>query len=228
MPKFARILILAGIFGVILLAIISSSVKPPEIESKIWNDAMTLGDVENATRHYIVYTDLMCPYCNYYAKTISDNEEEFEKFLSDHKIAYEVRVTDMLYESSDVAFSRPAAEGAYCAARENKFWDYYHLAVDSIFEDYYSKGLGNSKTAPKITNLPTSYWKEIGKEVGLGESFENCFDEEKALSQVTENTYRASAQASGLPYFVFGKYATGGFDSTWGWSETKEMLEAGL
>ncbi|MBR3204475.1 thioredoxin domain-containing protein [Candidatus Saccharibacteria bacterium] len=229
MNKPVRIAILAGIFGLIFLAIITSSVKKPEVEEKIWNKNMVLGDVENAARHYVVYTDLMCPYCNYYAKTIQDNEEEFNQFISDHKIAYEVRVTDMLYEStSGVEYSRPAAEAAYCAAREGKFWDFYHKAIESIFKDYYSKGIGNSKTAPKISDLDKSYWKDLGEKAGLSDSFNSCFDKEETLNEVMENTYKAASVSAGLPYFVFGKYSTGGYDSSWGWEQTLQMLKSGL
>lgn len=228
MKKIVRIIILVAVFGLIFVALITSSIKKPELSKEIWNNSMVLGDTENAVRHYVVYTDLMCPYCNFYAKTIMDNEEEFNNYISDHKIAYEVRVTDMLYEGSGVEMSRPAAEGAYCAAKENRFWDYYHTAVNSLFENYYSKGLGNSKTAPKITGMSREYWKEIGKKSGLGENFEKCFNNKESLAEVSDNTMKASSTAAGMPFFVFGKYSTGGFDSAWGWSEVEQMFNAGL
>ena len=228
MKKAVRIIILVAVFGLIFVALITSSIKKPELSKEIWNNSMTLGDTENAARHYVVYTDLMCPYCNYYAKTIMDNEENFNNYISDHKIAYEVRVTDMLYEGSGIEMSRPAAEGAYCAAKENRFWGYYHTAINSLFEDYYSKGLGNSKTAPKISDMTRDYWKKIGKKSGLGEAFEKCFDNKEALAEVSDNTMKASSTASGMPFFVFGKYATGGFDSAWGWPEVEQMFNAGL
>ena len=170
----------------------------------------------------------MCPYCNYYAKSVADNEEEFEAFLAKNKILYEVRVTDMLYEGSGVEMSRPAAEGAYCAARENKFWDYYHLALSTIFADYYERGLGNSKTAPQIPDMTRDYWLKIGEKAGLSEDFNSCFNERLTVSEIQDNTYKASYTASGLPYFVFGSFTTGGYDSSWDWGITKQMLEMGL
>lgn len=228
MKKTVRILILVIIIGLIFVAIFTSSVKKPNISEKIWNDNMTLGDKETAIRHYIVYTDLMCPYCNYYAKNVLENESLLKDYISEHKILYEVRVTDLLYEGSGIEYSRPAAEGAYCAAKENKFWDYYHLALESIFSDYYSKGIGSSKTAPMISDMSRDYWKKIGEKAGLGETFEKCFDNQESVSEVSANTMKASSSADGLPYFVFGKFATGGFDSSWGWEEILQMYDAGL
>ncbi|MBQ3430881.1 thioredoxin domain-containing protein [Candidatus Saccharibacteria bacterium] len=228
MKRIIRIAVLVGVFGLILLALITSSIKEPNLGEAVWNNSMTLGDAETAVRHYVVYTDLMCPYCNYYGKTIAENDEEFKTYLSEHKILYEVRVTDMLYEGSGIEQSRPAAEAAYCASKENKFWDYYHLALESIFSDYYEKGFGYSKTAPKITDMTDDYWEKIGEKIGLGESFKQCFENHESVSEILENTYNASSSAVGLPYFVFGRYATGGFDNSWGWSEVKQMLNAGL
>ena len=124
--------------------------------------------------------------------------------------------------------SRPAAEGAYCAARENRFWDYYHAALDHIFEDYYWKGVGYSKTAPMITDMNRDYWYNIGKEIGLGDTFKTCFKDSLAVSEIEENTIKASTSANGLPSFTFGKFSTSGFDPSWEWDTVKTMLNQGL
>ena len=134
----------------------------------------------------------------------------------------------MLYESSGMEYSRPAAEAAYCAGREGKFWEYYHAAVKHIFADYYDKGVGYSKTAPMITDMTREYWLTIGKEVEIGGEFEKCYTENEAASEVQEKTLKASVTAAGLPYFVFGKFATGGFDPSWEWGTVKAMLDSGL
>ncbi len=228
MKKAARIAALAVVFILIFLAIVTSSVNQTDVGGEILNSAMVVGDVDSAIRHYVAYTDLMCPYCNYYGRVIWENDEEFKKYIEENKIAYEVRVTDMLYESSGVEMSRPAAEGAYCAARENRFWDYYHAALDHIFEDYYWKGIGYSKTAPMITDMKRDYWYNIGKEIGLGETFKTCFKESLAVQEIEDNTMKASANMSGLPYFAFGKFTTGGFDPSWEWDTVKTMLNQGL
>ena len=228
MKKLASILALVAVFALIFVAIVTSNVNQVDVSGEIWNQAMTMGDPETAVRHYIVYTDLMCPYCNYYGRMIWENNDEFQQYIADNKIAYEVRVTDMLYEGSGVEMSRPAAEGAYCAAREDRFWDYYHAALDHIFEDYYWKGIGYSKTAPMITDMDRDYWYNIGKEIGLGDTFKTCFKESLATTELQENTFKASVNIDGLPSFAFGKFTTSGYDPSWEWDTVKAMLNQGL
>ena len=228
MKRALRIIAVVGVFALLFAAIVMSNTKNVDVASEIWNDNMTLGDKETAIRHYIVYTDLMCPYCNYYARAIQDNEEDFLQYLADNKIAYEVRVTDMLYEGSGIEMSQPAAEAAYCASRENRFWDFYHAAIDHLFTDYYSKGIGYSKTAPAISDMKTSYWLNIGKEIGLSDDFKTCFEGELTAEEVQERTMKAGSIVSGLPYFTFGKFSTGGFDPGWEWDTVKSMLNQGL
>lgn len=228
MNRALRIGALVAVFALIFIALITSSVKPPDVTDELWNEQMTLGDPATATRHYIVYTDLMCPYCNYYARLVQENEPELLQYLADHKIAYEVRVTDMLYEGSGVELSRPAAEGAYCAAREGRFWEFYHAAVDELFSAYYEKGIGNSKTAPKISDMTRDFWYDLGKSVGLGDTFKSCYKNSESVAEIATNTAKASASAAGLPSFVFDKFTTSGFDPTWDWSVVKQMYDAGL
>ncbi len=228
MKRLIRIIVVVGVFAVIFIAMVSSSVKQPDFETQIWNKNMTLGDPETAVRHYVVYTDLMCPYCNYYARIIKNNEEDLKNYLAEHKILYEVRVTDMLYEGSGVELSRPAAEAAYCAAAEDKFWDFYHLALDSIFSDYYDKGIGYSKTAPLISDMTRDYWLNVASEAGLGETFADCYNNRRMVAEVSENTIKASQTAAGLPYYSFGRFSTGGFDPSWDWSIVKQMFDYGL
>lgn len=226
MNRAVRIGAIVGIFVLIFVALIMSSVKTPDVTGELWNENMVLGDPVTATRHYIVYTDLMCPYCNYYAKLVSENEDKLKAYLDEHKIAYEVRVTDLLYEGSGVELSRPAAEGAYCAAREGKFWDYYHLSIERLFSAYYEKGIGNSKTAQKIEDMTRDFWLDIGKEVGLGETFANCYENNESVAEIIKNTQKSAA--AGLPSFAFGKFTTSGFDPSWDWSVVEKMYDAGL
>ena len=227
MKKLPRILGLVVVGGLLLLAIITSTTKTTPLSEKIWDERTTLGSLD-AKNYFIVYTDLMCPYCNLYAQEVYHNESEFEQYLADNGILYEVRVTDMLYDANGIKHSQTSAEGAYCAKREGKFWEYYHAALTALEEDYYNKGIGNSKTAPKIEDMTRAYWLNLGKEIGLSESFETCFNNREALEEINKNTAKANSVAYGLPSFAFNKYETSGYDPTWDFSIIKEMYDAGL
>ena len=227
MKKLTRIIILSLIGGLLVFAMITNTTRKTPRSETVWNEGMTLGSMD-AKNYFIVYTDLMCPYCNLYAQEVYRNEDEFEKYLADNDILYEVRVTDMLYESNGIEYSKTSAEAAYCADRDGKFWDFYHAALTAIENDYYSRGIGNSKTAPKISDMTEEYWLNIGREVGLSDSFETCLKNGESLEEVSEKTGKASDNAVGLPSYKFNSYETSGFDPTWDFELIKQMYDAGL
>ena len=229
--KYVKWVVLVLICGLFLGIIIINS-NSTDHSNKVWNQAMTLGNLD-AKNYYIQYADFACPYCNVFSINIMENEDEFMRdYIEGEDILYEVRMTDFLYEyggEHSPEMSRWGAEGAYCASRENKFWDYYHTALQSLNENYYSKGVGNAKTAPMITDMTAEYWLNIGKKIGLSEDFEKCFINHEALEEVQKNTKEATKYVQGgMPYFKFGKYSTGGFDTNWGWDYVKKYLNAGL
>lgn len=225
--RVVRILLLAGIIILFLaIFVISATHKTPASE-QAWDMRTTIGNSE-AKNHYVMYTDLMCPYCDVFSRAVMEHQEEFEQFLADNDVLFEIRLTDMLYYGSGSEMSIDAAEAAYCAIRDDRFWDYYHAALTALYDDYHSKGIGSSKTATSIKNMPEDYWLKIGQEIGLGESFENCVKGHETADIVEETTMKAAKYAEGMPTFDFGKFKTSGFSDTWGWDEAKGFLEAGL
>lgn len=229
-----RIIRTAAITGIILaflaLIIFSANTKP-SLETKVWDMRTTIGSAD-AERHYIMYTDLMCPYCDAFSRVVKDNLDEFKReYIEDKSILFEMRVTDFLYEFGmhKTEHSRYSAEAIYCATAEDKFWDYYYAALDKLWEDYHSKGIGVSRTSPEITGMDENYWLEIGQSVGLGDEFVSCYTEHKELQHVIDNTKKAyNSIDGGMPYFAFGSFKTSGFDQSWGWDYVKRYLDAGL
>lgn len=225
-----RILRTGGIILVIVLLfalVISSLSRKTPLADQVWDEKTTVGSLE-ADNYYIMYTDLLCPYCDVFSRAVMEHWDEFEAYLAEHDILFEVRLTDTLYEGSGVQYSRDAAEAAYCAAREDKFWEYYHGALAALWEDYHSKGIGVSKTSAPIKNLPADYWLEIGHEQGLGAAFDNCVENHEAVADIERNTRRAMQTAEGMPTFKFNRFTTSGFDNSWGWDYVKMYLDAGL
>ena len=125
-----------------------------------------------------------------------------------------------------------AAEAVYCAMNEDKFWDYYHNAIQSLWDDYQSKGYGAYKGAPEITGMPDDYWLQIGYEVGLGDQFTSCVENHETLDLLIARTSEAETTlakaGAGLPYFSFNNFSTSGFDNNWDWDMVLEYLNAGL
>ena len=218
--------IIAVVCAFVALIFVSLTSRPAPAD-QAWTAAMTLGP-EDASSHYIMYTDLMCPYCDVFSREAMNHWDEFEAYLAEHKILFEIRMTDMLYEGNGSEMSRVAGEAAYCAARADSFWNFYHGALSALWEDYHSKGIGSSKSAPAITDMPDDYWLKIGQKAGLGEDFASCVNNHETADELDNNTRRASQVAAGLPSFQFNKFTTSGFSDTWDWTYVKMMLDAGL
>lgn len=224
--------VLMGLVLVALVALVGFNISyQPPAKDKVWDLAMTIGDPE-AKKHYVMYTDIMCPYCDVFSRNVANNRQEFEeKYLKKEGILFEMRITDFLseYVGHYKQESRDSAEGAYCAAKEGKFWDYYYGAIDKLWQDFHSKGIGTGRTAPAIKGINEDYWIKIGQSKGLGEEFKRCMQEDWTVAKIKENTEKtARVSQGGVPFFQFGKFTTGGFDQSWDWERTKQLLDAGL
>lgn len=232
MKKGIRIGVLVLLVGIFILLMVMNTNSKPKNEEKVWDVATTFGDM-NAKNYYVFYTDLACPYCDVWSRLTIENKDDFHDYLEKNRILYEVRITEFLYENSShrPEMSRWSAKGAYCAAKQNKFWEYYEAGITSLWNDYQSKGIGSSKDAPAISGMTDKYWSEtVAKKAEVAnEEFASCYDSEETLAAVQKNTEKAAkAVASGLPYFVFNNWTESGFDPSWDYNYVKQYLIAGL
>lgn len=227
MKKAFRIIGIVLIVGVLIAAIVASMNNKPSNAEKVWDMEMTMGNPE-AENYFVVYSDLVCPYCIAFENAIVEHEEEFQKYLEENDILYEVRLSDFLYEygESNPKNSRYSAVATYCAKEEGKFWDYYNLAVTTVWNDYF-KDLGKG-AFNKMGGLGKEYWVEIGKKVGLGDEFEDCVENDKPLEEIKKNAEKSAKLANGMPYFKFNNYTSSGFDLSWGWEYVLMYFQAGL
>ena len=227
MKKALRICGIVAIVGVIIAAIATSMSAKPSNAERVWDVAMTKGNLD-AKNYFIVYSDIVCPYCVAFENAIVEHEEEFEQYLADNDILFEVRLSDFLYEYGETnpINSRYSALGAYCAKEEGKFWDYYGLAITNVWQSYF-KTSGKS-AASKMSSLGKDYWTSIGEEVGLGEDFATCVREEAPLDEIKANAEKTTKLANGMPYFKLNDYTSSGFDLSWGWDYVLAYFQAGL
>ena len=165
MNKAPRVIAI-GLAIVILFALIAyNAANPGKPNFVAWNENMTLGDKETAKHHYVMYTDLFCPYCDKFSLAVKAHKDEFQKeYLEDKGVYFEIRMTRMNYVSHKSENSKNAAEGSYCAAKQNKFWDFYYTMLDKLWADYFSKGIGVSKEAKEhIPELEMSYFNDAAE-----------------------------------------------------------------
>lgn len=227
MKKFLRIFGIVAVIALVLAAIIASVNNKPSNAEIVWDKQMTVGNLD-AKNYFIIYSDLVCPYCVAFENAIVEHEEDFQKYIAENDILVEIRLSDFLYEygESNPEHSRYSAVATYCAKREGKFWDYYNKAVTSVWNDYF-KSSGKSGFS-KMANLGKDYWIDIGKSVGLGDEFKSCVQNDETLSEVKANAAKSAKLVSGMPYFKFNKFTSSGFDLGWGYDYVLQYFQAGL
>ncbi len=236
MNKFVRIAALCLAAGLLLALVIYNANNPGAPNFVAWNENMTIGNKETAQKHYIMYTDIFCPYCDKFSLAVKAHNEDFQKeYIEEKGVYFEIRMTQMNYISHDSINSKNAAESSYCAAKQDKFWGFYYNMLDKLWIDYFEKGIGVDRYAEEhIPELPLEYFYDTAEKAEMNmDEFKSCIGSEEIQKVVENNTAKAyQITSGGVPYFQFGSYSTAGFAGTWDtendWQNAKTMLNAGL
>lgn len=227
MKKAIRIISIIAIVSLIFVAIIASMTAKPSNAEKVWDKEMTIGNLE-ARNYFIIYSDLVCPYCVAFENAIIEHEEEFQQYLEKNDVLLEIRLSDFLYEYGETnpTNSRYSAVASYCARDAGKFWDYYNLAITTLWNDYF-KASGKAAFT-QISKLDKNYWINLGKKVGLGEEFASCVEADSPLEEIKANAKKTSKLVTGLPSFKLNSYSPPGFSLSGTWEDVKAYFDAGL
>jgi protein-disulfide isomerase len=218
----AKVLIALVVLLVVALFIYNAPKANKKANNKAWNTAMTKGNPENPN-HFIEYTDMFCPYCAKFNRALG---KDFEKdYIDNDKVFFELRLTDIIAEHS--VNSTRGGETGYCAARQAKFWPYYDAILAKLKTDYHDKGIGVSKTSPKIPKLEDAYFLAAARTAKLDvEQLETCLATGEGLQELRANTTKAAQKLpSGVPFFVLNDYYSSGFEGDY--NTIKLMLKAG-
>ena len=226
MKKALRIIGVVAVVAAIVGAIIASMAKPSNSDS-VWDTDMTMGNLD-AKNYFIIYSDLACPYCIYFENPIIEHEEDFKKYIEEKDILIEIRLSDFLFEygQHQSPASREGAIATYCAKNEGRFWDYYNLAVHTVWRDYFSQygegGFGG------LDNTGKDLWIDLGKSIGLGDTFETCVKNDEPLDLIMERALKTTKLVDGMPYFKFNSYTFSGFTPNGTYSGVLMYMDAGL
>lgn len=182
------------IAAVVLTAILiyANQVRTPDIREYTQANGNQLGD-PNAPVSLVEYADFQCIHCyNFYAQT---QELVIENHVETGEVFYELRVIGIGGQES-----LDSAEAAYCAADQNKFWEYH----DAVFANY-SSGNSGGYTESRLI--------DFGETVGLDlDQFASCLASDEKLAVIDQ--YYADAQADsigGTPAFLLnGQVLAGG------------------
>ena len=227
MKKIASIVGVIAVIALIIAAIATSITSKPSNAEIVWDEQMTIGNLE-AKNYFIIYSDLVCPYCLAFENAIIEHEEDFQKYIENNDILVEIRLSDFLYEygESNPEHSRYSAVATYCAKNEGRFWDYYNSAVATVWKDFF-EGSGKSGFA-SLNKQDASYWTKIGEKIGLGDEFKSCITNQTPLKEIKENAAKSAKLTNGMPYFKFNKFTSSGFDLAGDWQDVLMYFQAGL
>lgn len=172
-------LIVAAILIIPNLPVSADNIKVPAERDHYLAEGSSLGD-PNAPVTVVEYSDFNCIHC----RNFWDSSEA--SLISNYVVTGKVHFTyvPMSFISPT---SATAAEAAYCAMDQGKFWEYH----DYIFANY-----GVDYTSPLL--------KAIAQEVGLDmNSFNSCFNSDKYKLKVQQDLQGAQSQGiNSTPTFV--------------------------
>lgn len=215
---FIVALFVYGMFG-------PKELSNPHTLSAPWNNRMVMGSLRSKNK-MVEYTDYFCSFCAELHNAMTD---KFKKqYIDSGKLSFETRIVALLKDIS--VNTERGNEAAFCAADQNKYWEYSDKIIANIERDYFSKGIGVKNVANpiKIPKLPDEYFIEPARQVGMNvDIFSHCVATNVHAAEIEKNTNRAIEMGvSGLPNVIVNNYQASGFGGG-GYDELQLMLKAG-
>ncbi len=133
-----------------------------------------MGD-PNASVQIIEYSDFQCPYCALFVR--KTEQQIIDSYIKTGKVHFEYRSFGGFAGLESVR----AAEAAYCAGDQGKFWNFH----DFLFENQKGENSGNFSD-----DRLTGFAKQLGLDMN---QFDNCFKNNLYLDQVTQDGKDAAA-----------------------------------
>lgn len=163
--------------GLIALALIYR--PPAQVQARPMPDGNATGD-PNAPIKIEEFSDYQCPFC----KRFSDETEPLlvEEYVASGKVYFVYRSFGEWIGPESVA----AAEAAYCAGDQNKYWEYH----DMLFANWKGENVGSFSDG-RLTAFAEALDLDM-------EAFNACFESGKYRQRVEQD------QAEGMAYGISG------------------------
>lgn len=152
----------------------------------------TMGD-PNAPVKIVEYSDFQCPACK--AWTDQTEASLIEKYVNTGKVFFTYRSMGQWIGPESVA----AAEAAYCAGDQGKFWDYHNI----LFANQTGENVGDF-TERRLLAFAEALELDM-------DEFKACLNSNKFLSQVNGDQADGRAQGAEVTptFFVNGQLVRG-------------------
>ncbi|HEY5902835.1 MAG TPA: thioredoxin domain-containing protein [Anaerolineales bacterium] len=220
----SRMIVIAGVvlvavaFAVLLIApnfTPLGEVRTAESFTRPQADGNAAGD-PNAPIKMEEFSDFQCPVCERFYK--ETERQLMETYVATGKVYFVYRSFGEFIGPE----SKAAAEAAYCAGDQNKFWEMH----DIIFANQTGENVGNFTDRRLI-----AFAEKIGLDMG---AFRSCFNGHKYANQVAKD--RADGLATGMQgtpafqmsYSVNGQPKTDLIPGALPFSEFQSKIDAAL
>jgi len=168
--------------------------------TEVKDERLSKGE-KDAPVQMIEYVDMFCPSC---ARAHQDVIPKIQsEYIDTGKLYYEVRIVAKIQHDD----AQVAADGAYCAAEQGKFWDYIDLAYGETAKLYQA-----GKSAEDITLFSGVNVRNFAREVGVNvPRWENCVKNQTYQDVIGMNEQKMrDLGAYGTPHSVInGENYTG-------------------
>lgn len=163
------------------------------------DERMVLGNASN-TVPIVEYADVLCPYCAVAHRDIMPKIKD--EYIDTQKAFYELRLVGIIRPES-----KTAAHGAYCAAEQDRFWDYIDLAYKETWDNYYSKNM----KPEDVTIFRGDELDKFAQRAGVDiYPWQQCMKEDKYEDTINSNQQTmASLDGYGTPFFIFNEVPYG-------------------
>ncbi len=197
------ILIIAAFAVVAVGMVVLTQIKPvgnivvPDRQTAKQVDGLTMGSPDAKVK-VTEFADFQCPACaSYWAQM---EPSIIQTYVDTGKVQFTYSPFSFLGQGQKWDESTKAAEAAYCANEQNKFWQYH----DIIFANHNGENQGIYTRDRLIA---------FAKKLKLDQSsFVECLDSEKYAQQITDdNTFASTSGATFTPSFLInGKIVNAG------------------
>ncbi|MGD2163598.1 MAG: DsbA family protein, partial [Anaerolineales bacterium] len=152
-------------------AAISGIVTPDFYDYPDQTEGRTMGD-PNAPVQIVEFSDFQCSACNFFHdETLA---QVVTNYVNTGEVFFTYRSFPVIDQSSARKESHAAALASYCAAEQNRFWEYH----DMLFANRIGENAG-SFTIPRLEAMADT--------LELDSTFDQCLSEEQYREQLNQD-----------------------------------------
>ena len=207
--KWLAYISIAAVVGVALL-ILSNQVTAPEERTYTNKNGASLGDL-NAPVQMVEVADFQCPVCRSWWNEVE--EQIISEYVDTGKVGFTIQVVGFL-DAVPNGESSQAAEAGYCAADQNRFWEFHNV----VYANWSGENAGAFRD-DRLQAFASSTDLDMN-------AFNSCFNnDEKAEQVAAAESFAAGFGIDSVPTFVINGQVYVGFRS---FAELSALLDAAI